>query len=180
MFALATLDLITPWPLNCHKVKVFRLWKIFFTKIWSLFVIIWQTFATASALTTFILCAPKPQILKDKKTDCLRFVMCPLLEPGFQDFFFFTRPSKVLMKQTRQPVHTIKQCIYLDVYALNLHLAIKKFFGFENMFFLPKFGLFFVKITWQIFGLSFCAVTYALTAFILITPGPINGCKVGN
>ncbi len=89
MFALATFNLITP-PINCHKVKVFRLWKNdFFTKIWTLFVIIWQTFATASALTTFILCAPKPQISKDKKTDCLRFVMCPLLEPGFQDFFFF-------------------------------------------------------------------------------------------
>jgi hypothetical protein len=42
--------------------------------------------------------------------------MCPLLEPGFQGFFFMQLLT-VLMKQTRQAVHAIKQSIYLDVYG---------------------------------------------------------------
>ncbi len=49
-----------------------------------------------------------PEILKDKKIDCLRFVMCPLLVPGFQGFFFYAAVNRVLMKQTRQALRAIK------------------------------------------------------------------------
>ncbi len=53
--------------------------------------------------------------IKRQKIDCLRFIMCPLLAPGFQGFFsfFFMWPLTVLMKQTRQVVFTIKQSILL-------------------------------------------------------------------
>ncbi len=49
------------------------------------------------------------------KIDCLRFVMCPLLVPGFQGFFFpfLMQTLTVLMKQTRQAVCAIKQSITL-------------------------------------------------------------------
>ncbi len=33
-------------------------------------------------------------------------------------FFFLLRPFTVLMKQTRQAVHAVKQSIFLDVYEL--------------------------------------------------------------
>jgi hypothetical protein len=42
--------------------------------------------------------------IKRLKINCLRFVMCPLLAPGFQGFyflFFLMQPLTVLMKQTR-------------------------------------------------------------------------------
>ncbi len=59
--------------------------------------------------------------IERKKIDCLRFVMCLLLAPGFQGFFFLFLmwPLTVLMKQTRQAVCAIKQSIYLDVYGPN-------------------------------------------------------------
>ncbi len=46
--------------------------------------------------------------------------MCPLQAPGFQGFFSFLLmpPLTVLMNQTRQAVHAIKQSIYLDDYGL--------------------------------------------------------------
>jgi hypothetical protein len=56
--------------------------------------------------------------IKRQKIDCLRFVMCPLLEAGFQGFFFLfflMRPLTALKKQTRQAVCAIKQSIYLVV-----------------------------------------------------------------
>jgi hypothetical protein len=34
-------------------------------------------------------------------------------------FFFLLRPFTVLMKQTRQAVHAVKQSIFLDVYGMN-------------------------------------------------------------
>jgi hypothetical protein len=45
------------------------------------------------------------------KIDCLRFVVCRLLAPTFQGFFFLLWPFTVLMKQTRQAVRVIKQSI---------------------------------------------------------------------
>jgi hypothetical protein len=51
-----------------------------------------------------------------RNIDCLSFVMCLLLAQlviGFFSFFFLLRPLKVLMKQTRQAVCTIKQSIIL-------------------------------------------------------------------
>jgi hypothetical protein len=39
--------------------------------------------------------------------------MCPLLALIFQGFFFLLQPLTVLMKQTRQAVHAIKQSILL-------------------------------------------------------------------
>ncbi len=48
--------------------------------------------------------------------------MCPLLAQlviGFFSFFFLLRLLTVLMKQTRQSVHAIKQSIFLDIYAFN-------------------------------------------------------------
>ena len=39
-------------------------------------------------------------------------------------FSFLLRPLTVLMKQTRQPVHAVKQSIYLDVYGLALWLCL--------------------------------------------------------
>jgi hypothetical protein len=58
--------------------------------------------------------SPNPIDIERQKIDFLRFVMRPLLVPGFEGFFFMW-PLTVLMKQTRQAVHTIKQSIYLDV-----------------------------------------------------------------
>ncbi len=57
----------------------------------------------------------KPQILKVSKIDCLRFVMCLLPVPVLISIFsfFLLRPLMVLMKQTWQAVHTIKQSILL-------------------------------------------------------------------
>jgi hypothetical protein len=55
------------------------------------------------------------------KIDCLGFVMCPLLalpHPRIFFFFFILQPFTVLMRQTRQAVHAIKQSISLDVYGL--------------------------------------------------------------
>ena len=43
--------------------------------------------------------------------------MCSLLAPLVIVFFFLLQSFTVLMKQTRQPVHTIRQSIYLDVYG---------------------------------------------------------------
>ena len=60
--------------------------------------------------------------IKRQKIDCLRFVMCPLLTPGFQGFFFM-RLLTVLMKQTRQAVHAIKQSTYLDVYGWGCQIS---------------------------------------------------------
>ncbi len=55
------------------------------------------------------------------KIDCLWFVMCPLLAPGFQGFFFM-QPLTVVIKQTRR---AIKLSIYLDVYAyLSTNIAL--------------------------------------------------------
>ncbi len=56
-----------------------------------------------------------PQISKVYKIDCLWFVMCLLLAPAFQGFFFFFLqwPLTVLMKQARQAVCAFKQSILL-------------------------------------------------------------------
>ncbi len=54
--------------------------------------------------------------IERQKIVCVRFVMCLLLVPGFQSFFFM-QPKTVLMKQTRQAVYAIKQSIYLDAYC---------------------------------------------------------------
>ncbi len=43
------------------------------------------------------------------KIDCLRFVMCLLLTPVIQGFFFLMRPLTVLMRQTSQAVRAINQ-----------------------------------------------------------------------
>jgi hypothetical protein len=47
-----------------------------------------------------------------RNIDCLSFVMCPVLALVFQ-VFFLLRPLTVLIKQTRQAVHAIKQSILL-------------------------------------------------------------------
>jgi len=54
--------------------------------------------------------------IERKKIDCLRFVMCSLLAPPNPKGFLL-RPFRVLMRQTRQAVHAIKQSISLDVYG---------------------------------------------------------------
>jgi hypothetical protein len=53
--------------------------------------------------------------IENSKIDYLRFVMCPLLAPVFQGFFFFFLqwPLTVLIKQTRQAVRAFKQLILL-------------------------------------------------------------------
>ncbi len=60
------------------------------------------------------------QIPKVSKIDCLRFVMCPQLVPVLKGFFSFfpLRPLTVLMKQTRQVVHKVKQSILLRCLCL--------------------------------------------------------------
>jgi hypothetical protein len=67
---------------------------------------------------------------RKRKIDCSRFVMCPLLAPGFQGFFFsfLLRPLTVLLKQTRQGVRSIKHLYYLDVYGLNCAIDNNKTF----------------------------------------------------
>ncbi len=59
--------------------------------------------------------SPPPHRYRKTKIDCLRFVMCPLLAPIFQGFFFLflMRPLTVLMIQTRQAICTIHQSILL-------------------------------------------------------------------
>ncbi len=49
------------------------------------------------------------------KIDCLRFVMCPLVAPGFEGFYFLflMQPLTVLRKQTRHAGRAIKQSILL-------------------------------------------------------------------
>jgi hypothetical protein len=39
--------------------------------------------------------------------------MCQLLAPVFQGFFFLLRPLTVLIKQTRQAIHAVRQSILL-------------------------------------------------------------------
>jgi len=56
--------------------------------------------------------------------------MCLLIAPVFQGFFLLW-PFTVLMKQTRQAVHTIRQSISLDVYEL-LSLAVAAIFCLKN------------------------------------------------
>jgi len=53
------------------------------------------------------------------KIDCLSFVMCPLLAQPIIAFFssFFAAAVYSIMKQTWQAVRTVKQSIFLDVYA---------------------------------------------------------------
>ncbi len=71
------------------------------------------------SIGTPVLLRPPPFELKffhryrKSKIDCLRFVMCPILAPVFQGFFFFFLrwPLTVLMKQTRQAVRAFKQSI---------------------------------------------------------------------
>ncbi len=60
--------------------------------------------------------------IERQKIDCLRFVMCLLLVPGFQGFFFLflIRLLTVLKKQTRQVGCAIKQCILLRCLWSNL------------------------------------------------------------
>jgi hypothetical protein len=68
--------------------------------------------------------------------------MCPLLAHLITGFFSFLllRPFTVLMKQTRQAVHDIKQSIFLDVYVslplvyLHLFNGYEKISLFENVF----------------------------------------------
>jgi hypothetical protein len=52
------------------------------------------------------------KISKVSKIDCLRFVMCPLLAPVLICFFLLLLLT-VLMKQTRQAVHAVKQSTLL-------------------------------------------------------------------
>ncbi len=59
------------------------------------------------------------------KIDCLSFVMCPLLAQPIIAFFsfFLLWPFTVLMKQTRQAVHAIKQSIILSCLWLHCIIA---------------------------------------------------------
>jgi hypothetical protein len=47
----------------------------------------------------------------------------PISAAFFSSFFLW--PLTVLMKQTRQLAHSVKQSIYLDVYGVNLDTAVK-------------------------------------------------------
>jgi hypothetical protein len=61
------------------------------------------------------------------KTDWLRFVMCPLLVPVFQGFFFFLWwPLTVIMNQTRQYVPLSSQ-YYLYVYGMYIVIVVADF-----------------------------------------------------
>ncbi len=74
--------------------------------------------------------------------DCLSFVMSPLLAPLVIVFSFLLRSFTVLMKQTRQAVHVIKQSIF--------HLSISMTATQINMFLLAKVSKE-VAISWVIF-----------------------------
>ncbi len=68
---------------------------------------------------------------RKSKIDCLRFVMCLLLAPVFQGFFFLWWPLTVLMKQTRQVVHAFVQSILLRCLwdFCNIQLSYLSVFG---------------------------------------------------
>ncbi len=79
--------------------------------------------------------------------DCLSFVMCPLLAPLVIGFFlsFLLQLFTVLMKQTRQAVHAIKQSIFLDVYDTNQSLYLSPITNFLKNRFKARSG----SSTWR-------------------------------
>jgi hypothetical protein len=69
---------------------------------------------------TVLACHPsKAELLTHRhlrNIDCLSFVECPLTSPSRNRLLFFLfllQPFTILMKLTRQAVHTVKQSIFL-------------------------------------------------------------------
>ncbi len=63
--------------------------------------------------------------IERRKNRLLKFCYVPATSSAYNRLLFFLfllRPFTVLMKQTRQAVHAIKQSIFLDVYGYHLYL----------------------------------------------------------
>jgi hypothetical protein len=84
----------------------------------------WISALLASPLSDVILAqlaCPLSIDIKRRKNRLLKFCYVPATSAAHNRLLFFLfllRPFTVLMKQTRQAVRSVKQSIFLDVYAL--------------------------------------------------------------
>jgi hypothetical protein len=60
---------------------------------------------------------PSPIDIKRRKNRLLKFCYLPATSAAHNRLLFLLQPFAVLMKQTRQAVCTVKQSIFVDVYA---------------------------------------------------------------
>ncbi len=84
----------------------------------------WNAALLPSPLSDVILAqlaCPLSIDIERRKNRLLKFCYVPATSTAHNRLLFFLfllRPFTVLMKQTRQAVHAVKQSLFLDVYAL--------------------------------------------------------------